>query len=279
MELTLERMASLNEIKRRSILPLAALGVVAYYLLVCVPLAHRAENLDRPLKKAWHRLEVSLGQTNATALDFVQITNQLSETRHQLTLLEEAKKKAVAHLELSPDLRERISAPFQLVDYQNERSKQIDDLDSKTKREKITIDPMVYAGFPEYTADIQEPGLLWAALSMTTDLLDTAVRSKVAAIHSLEVAVALTNSVDLEIATHWAEIALQLEFTASAPNALEVIQSLPLTAEGTRAAGLPPPAHQKAPLFIDRLIIRKETREKLDEVRVWVRATGFVLRD
>jgi len=272
-------MASFNEIKRRSVLPLAALGVAAYYLLACVPLAHRAASLDVPLNKGWHRLAASLDQTNATALDFAQITNQLSETRHQLALLEEAKKLASARLELNADLRTKLAAPFQLVDYQIERSKQIDDLDSKTKKEKIAIDPVVYAGFPEYTADMQEPSLLWAALSMTTDLLDTAVRSRVEAIHSLEVAVTLTNSVNPEIAAPWAEIALQLEFTAPAQQALHVIQSLPLTSAEARAAGLPAPAYQRAPLLIDRLIIRKEMPEKLDQVRVWVRATGFVLRD
>ncbi len=272
-------MASFTEIKRRSVLPLAALGLAGYYFLVFVPLAHRAESVDEPLKKAWRRLSASLEQTNATTLDFAQITNQYSATKRELSLLEDAKKKASAHLELSPDLRAKLSAPFQLIDYQNERSKQIDELDSQTKQQKIAVDPVVYAGFPEHTADMPEPALLWAALSMTTDLLDTAVRSKVAAIHSLEAAVALTNSVNPEVATRWAEIALQLEFTAPAENALHVVQSLALTAEEIRAAGLPPATHAKAPLFIDRLIIRKEMPDKLDEVRVWVRATGFVLRD
>ncbi|HEY5911875.1 MAG TPA: hypothetical protein VJA21_14830 [Verrucomicrobiae bacterium] len=272
-------MASLNELKRRSILPLAALGLAAYYLLVFVPLAHKAGSLDDELKKSWQRLAASVEQTNAARLDFAQITNQLSETRHQLVLLEEAKKKVSTHLELSPDLRSKLSAPFQLVDYQNERSKQIDELDSQTKQQKVALDPVVYAGFPEHTADMAEPSLLWAALSLTTDLLQTALRCKVAAIHSLEVAVAPTNSIAPEVAAPWAEIALQLEFTAAADNAVHVVQSLPLTAEEIRAAGLPAPERQKAPLFIDRFIIRKETPDKLDEVRVWVRATGFVLRE
>ncbi len=272
-------MASFNEIKRRSVLPLAALGIAIYYVVVFVPLAHRANSVDEPLKKSWRRLAASLDQTNAATLDFTQITNQFSATRHQLTLLGEARKKAVAQLELPEDLRSKLSAPFLLIDYQNERSKQIDELDSQTKQQKVAVDPVVYAGFPEHTADMPEPALLWAALSMTTDVLDTAVRSKVAAIHSLEVGVALTNSLNPEIAARWAEIALQLEFTAPAKNALQVVQSLPLTAGEIRAAGLPPPAHPKAPLFIDRVIIRKEAPEKFDEVRVWLRATGFVLRE
>ena len=272
-------MASFNEIKRRSVLPMAALGIAIYYVVVFVPLAHRASSVDEPLKKAWRRLSASLDETNATTLDFTQITNQFSATRQQLTLLEDAKKKALAHLELPADLRSKLSAPFQLIDYQNERSKQIDELDSQTKKQKVAVDPVVYAGFPEHTADMPEPVLLWAALAMTTDVLDTAVRCKVAAIHSLEVAVTLTNSVNPEVSARWAEIALQLEFTAPAESALHVVESLPLTAQEIRAAGLPPATNPKSPLFIDRLIIRKETPEKLDEVRIWLRATGFVLRD
>ena len=35
----------------------------------------------------------------------------------------------------------------------------------------------------------------------------------------------------------------------------------------------------KPALFIDRLIIKKQAPEKPDEVRVWMRLIGFVLRE
>jgi hypothetical protein len=244
-----------------------------------MPLAHRADKLDEPLRRAWQKLAVSLEQSNVATLDFGQITNQLNETRQELATLEDAKKKIGAHLDLSPALRSKMSAPFQLFDYQNERDKQIDELDKQAKQQQVAIDPTVFAGFPQHTADMREPVLLWAALAQTDDLLQTAVRCKVALIHSLEVAVGLTNSVVPESSARWAEVALQLEFTAAADNAIRMVESLPLRADEISAAGLPPADPQKAPLFIDRLIIRKETPEKTDEVRVWVRAVGFVLRD
>lgn len=271
-------MRSLTELKRRGILPLAGLGLAAYYVLVFVPLAHRAHKLDEPLRKGWQRLAASVDQTNALVLDFQRITNQLKETRQELALLQDAKEKAALRLELPPELRAKLTAPFQLVDYQIERSKQMDELDRRTRQEKIVVDPVVYAGFPEHTADMTEPALLWSALALTEDLLETALRCKVAAIHSLEVAVALTNSASTESGV-WAEVPLQLEFSAPAENALRIVQSLPLRQEEIRAAGLPLPSKPKEPLFIDRLIIRKETPEKLDEVRVWIRAVGFVPRD
>lgn len=272
-------MASFNELKRRSVLPLAGIALGAYYLLAFVPLAHKAQSLDGKLQTAWQKLATSLDQANAATLDFVQVTNQLNETRQELAQLDEARKKAAALLDLAAPLRAEMSAPFQLVDYQSARSKLIDDLDKQTKQQQVAIDPSVYAGFPDHTADMREPALLWAALARTEDLIETAVKCKVALIHSLEVAVALTNSVTAESSARWAQIALQLEFSAPADNAIRVVQSLPLRAEEIQAAGLPAASPQKAPLFIDRLIIRKETPEKPDEVRVWVRAVSFIPRD
>jgi len=272
-------MPSLQEYRRRSFLPLAGVALAAYYLLVFLPLSHRADSLDEPLRKDWDKLAASLDQTNSSALDFLHITNQLKETRLSLAILEDAKKSAAARLELGAGLRAKLNAPFQLVDYQNERSKQMDELDRQAKAEKIAIDPAVFSGFPEHTVDIQQPALLWAALSLTEDLLSTALRCKVETIHNLEVNLAVTNAPGADVAGRWAEIPVQVEFTASAENAARLIQSLPLRGTELRGAGLPDAPAEKEPLLLERLIIRKQSPEKLDEVRVWLRAVGFVLRE
>ena len=272
-------MPSFQEYKRRSFLPLAGLAVAAYYLLVFVPLDRRVASLDEPLRRDWAKLAASLDQSNATTLDFRYITNQLKDTRLALAIFEDAKKSAAARLELSPAVRAKLNTPFQLVDYQNERSKQMDELDRQAKTDKVTVDPAVFSGFPEHTVDIQQPSLLWAALSLTEELLDTALRCHVAAIHNLEVNLAVTNAPGADNAGRWAEIPLQLEFTASADNAARLVQSLPLRADELRAAGLPESPAGNQPLLLDRLIIRKQSPDKLDEVRVWLRAVGFVLRE
>jgi hypothetical protein len=272
-------MPSFTELRRRFLLPLAGLGLALFYLFGFLPLAHQAVNLDAPLDSAWHKLATSLDQTNALVIDFAHITNQLAETRQALAILEDTKKKAASRLEVAPVLRTRLSDPFQLVDFQNERSKHMDDLDRIAKERQITVDSAVYAGFPEHTVDTREPSLLWAALSLSQDLLATAVRCKVSAIHSLEVNLDLTNAPSSEALRRWAQIPLQFEFTASGDNALKVIQSLPLRADEIKADGLPEAPPEKAPLFIDRLIVRKESPEKQDEVRVWLQAVGFILRE
>jgi hypothetical protein len=270
----------LREYQRRSIIPLAGVVLVLYYVLFYLPLARRAASLDEPLQKSWHKLAASIDQTNSTTLDLARLTNQLNQTREALAVVENTKKEAALRLELSPSLKAKMSAPFQLVDFQNERSKEIDDLDKQAKEQKIDVDPAVYAGFPEHTIDTADPSLLWPALALTDDLLDTAIHCQVAAIHSLEVPLSATNApVTVEAYGRWDQIPLQIEFTASAGNANRFVQSLPLRAEELRASSLPASSPDKSPLFIDRLIIKKQTPEKPDEVRVWLQAVGFVFRE
>ena len=273
-------MTPFREYQRRSVIPLAGLALVAYYLLFYLPLARRAASVDEPLQKSWRKLAASIDQTNATTLDLARLTNQLNQTREALALVENTKKEAALRLELSPALKAKMAAPFQLVDYQNERSKEIDDLDKQAKEQKIAVDPAVYAGFPEHTIDTADPALLWPALALTQDLLGTAIRCQVSAIHSLDVPVTGTNMPSPpEAYGRWDQIPLQIEFTATAENAARLVESLPLRAEELRAAGLPAWSPDKAPLFIDRLIMKKQTPEKPEEVRVWLQAVGFVFRE
>jgi hypothetical protein len=272
-------MASFNEYKRRAFLPLVTLGLGAYYLLVFVPLANQAERLDQPLKDAWRKLASSLDETNALSLDFLHITNQLAETRQALAILENTRKKTVMRLQLEPALRARMNSGFQLFEYQAERSKQMDELDRTAKQQQVAVDPAVFNGLPEYTIDVQEPPLLWAALAATEDMINLAIRCKVTGIASLEVPLNFTNTASAEMSRRWAEIPIHFEFTGPALNAARFLSTLPLRANELKTAGLPEASAGKFPLFIDRLIVKKQPPEKVDEVHVWVRALAFVLRE
>ena len=269
-------MRSYQEYKRRSLLPLTGVALGAYYVLVLVPLGHRAESLDEPLQKAWRKLATAIDQTNATAIDFQTLTRQCRETQEALSTLRKACQEAHARLDLAPALRAKLKAPFQLVDYETERSKRMNELARQAREHLVAIDPIVYAGFPAHTADLPEPALLWAALSFTDELLESAVACQVAAIHTLEVPLALTNAPRAEVSGRWTEIPVQVEFTAPAGSASKLAQNLPLRTEELQAAALPGTAPDKMPLLLDRLVIKKQSPDKPDEVRVWLRAVGFV---
>ena len=95
----------------------------------------------------------------------------------------------------------------------------------------------------------------------------------------LELPPVLTNAPPTNSLERLAEIPLQLEFVSTAGSLGRLLQSLPLRAEEIRAAGLPEVSTNKPALYIDRLVVQKQSAEKTDEVHVWLRAVGFVLRE
>jgi len=268
-----------SQYQRRGIVPLVGLVLAAYYLLVLLPLSRRAESLDEPLQKAWHKLCVSLDQTNATAVDFGYITNQLNETRQALVILENARQQATARLQLGAVVRAKMNADFALVEYENERSREMEELGNLAKQQQVTVEPAVFTSFPEHTADVKQPALLWAALSLTDTLLQTALRCKVTAIQSLDVPPVLTNAPPTNGTERLVQIPLNLEFSGSAASAVRLLQSLPLRADEIRATDLPEAPADKPPLFVDRLVVEKQSPDKPDEVHVWLRAVGYVLQE
>jgi len=273
-------MSFLREHKRRAIIPLLGLGLAAYYFLVFEPLRHQAAEFDAPLRQAWKTLASTLDETNAVSLDFAAITNQLRETRLAMAQLEGARKKATPRIEMGPALRQKMRAPFQLVEYESDRDKEIEELTTLAAQQKVTLEPAVFSGFPEHTADTRQPSLLWPALAFIDGLLSSAIQCKVTVIHSLESPLALSDAPSTNaLPGRLAEIPLQVELTAPAANVDQWLRSLPLRAEELRAAGLPEVPRGKPPLLIDRLVIRKQAPEKPDEVRVWLRAVGYVIQE
>jgi hypothetical protein len=271
-------MSSLQAYKRRAILPLTVLALTAYFSLVFLPLQRRAESLDTPLRKAWQQLSAALEQTNIVMINFGVLTNQLRDTREALARLDAAKHQALARIELPPAVRARTSATFQLVDYENERSKQLDELAAVATRDKITVEPALYAGFPQHTADVVYPPLLWAELAMVESLVKSALFHHIPTLHSVEVEVAATNAPALGGVSDLSEIPIQFEFTSPIANAVDFIQSLPLRPDEMVAHGFATNALVKPPLFVQRMIIKRQTPEKTDEVRVSLRVLGFVYR-
>jgi hypothetical protein len=269
----------LQERQRRLMIPALGSVLALCYFFILQPMSRRADDLDAPLDTTWHRLAVTLGRSNATTLSFAAITHELDETRRALEVVETAQKRVTTRIQLSEGVRARLREPFQLVDYQDERQKLIEDLTKLAKTQQVAIAPAVFAGFPEHTADVKEPALLWAELAFVQHLLTSAINSQVTALHTLSVPLGLTNAPPTEEPLPLLEVPVHLEFTAAMPNARRFLSSLPLRTEEIKAAGLPAAATNKPALFVDRLLVRKQSPEKPDEVWVWLRAIGFAHRE
>jgi hypothetical protein len=268
-----------NERRRRHLVPVAALALVAIYLFGFLPLDQRAKNQKEPLAKAGRTLATALGQTNGATIDFIAITNQLAITRSAVAALELARTQAAARTDLGEALRERMAAPFQLVDYENERGRQQNQLRQLAAQRKVTLAPAVLDGFPSHTFAVTQPTLLWAELALIEGLLTTAVNCNVGTIHSINVPATFTNSPSLSDRRAVTEVPMQLEFTATAPALARFLQCLPLRAEELKNAGLPDGITNKPAMFVDRLMVRKQAPEKPEEVRASLRVVGFIFHE
>lgn len=267
------------ELRRRSVVPLLAAMLAAGYFLALAPLSRRAAALDVPLQQSWRKLTLALGQTNAVRVDFTAITNQLAETRRAIAALESARQRALARIQPGETLRTRLSQPFQLVDYDNEVGQRAAALTRLAREHNVALEPSVFAGFPRQTADIREPNLLWAELDFIDQLLRMAIQARVTAIHSVSTLAALTNAPPTNGLAALAELPVQLELSGPAPNVARFLQTLPQRGEELIAAGQTNAPADKPALFIERLVLRKQSPERRDEVRATLRAVGLVLRE
>ncbi len=266
------------ETRYRSILPLLAVVMGAVYLFVFVPLDRKARSLDTPLQQSWRQLADALGHTNALKLDFSSITNQFKATRTAITAFETALRQARARVELDPGLRDQVKSPFAVVEYQYEAGRRMDALIRHSKQAGVQLEPAVLVGFPKPSADMQEPSLLWAELLFLDSLLTTAINAKVTTVHYLAAELPLTNSPPTDQRLRVAELPLQVELTGGIASVARFLQALPLRGDEIQAAGLPAAPTNKPALFMDRLVLRKSSIERPDEVRVSLRAVGFVFQ-
>ena len=265
--------------RKRSILPLFVGVLAAVYLFVFVPLNRKAGSLTAPLEKSWRQLAGVLGQTNALKLDFVSLTNQLQTTRTALATLGIAQQQAQERVQLGAELRAQLDEPFLLVHYLYEAGRRMDALARLANQKKVAVDPIVFANFPEQSANMKEPALLWAQLAFLDSLLTTAINANVKTIHDVGTNPPTTHTPLASNGQSLAELPVQIELTGPTENVVRFLQTLPLRADEIEASGLPTAPVNKPALFIDQLVLRKQSPDKPDEVRVSLRAVGFVFQE
>jgi hypothetical protein len=273
----------LTEVKRKRVqrlLLLGVLGLALYFLAVYRPLSHRAASLDEPLRQCWRDLAaITLETRGFSGEDLPRMQDALEQTRSSLTALNQSAEDARALVQLDPAVRAKLGEFFQLIDYQNERQLLLEELTQLARGRKVRLDPGVAAGFPEYRADRQQPALLWAQLTLLRHVLMAAVNSKVTAITEVRLPALQLHTFGTNPPDVLVEIPLQLQLTGSSPAVGRFLESLPLRAETIKARGLPEALTNKPALFLDQVFLRKEGRDKPDDVRLELGVCGFVQRE
>ena len=252
-----------------------ALGLVLYYFLLFRPLSRRVEALDEPLDVVSRELvNLSLESQGIHDLDLAQVTKTKEALQASLATTAKVGQMIAGRVELEPDIRAKLKEPFLLIDYQNERQKRIEQVSALAKTQQVALDPAVPSGFPEYKAEMKEPNLLWADLSIVHHILTVAINNKVGAVKNLNVLPVQLRRAAGE--TSLEAISVRVELVAPMESVSGFLLALPLRAEEMKAAGLPESLPGKPALFLDKLILRKQTPEKPAEVNLDLVVCGFV---
>jgi hypothetical protein len=263
--------------RTQRLLLLAAAALAAFVWLVYQPLARQAAELDEPLTALWNELaDVSLAAPVPMGNQLPRIDAVLQEVHDSLDSLAETREALYARIDPGPILTDRIQAPFQLIEFQNERQLVTEQLLRLAQQKKVTLSPALTAGFPEYMADRPQPSLLWAQLTLLRHSLTSAINSGVTAVQSVRSPeMRFFRGAD-SVRDFLAEIPLEVELVGSAPAVARFLESLPLRTSELEAKGMPEAGPDKPAYFVHRIFLRKESREKLDEVRLQVTVHGLV---
>ncbi len=270
-------MVTLKQIARvRWVMLAVALVLALYYFLVLRPLSRRVEALDGPLAETSRELVNASLENGLQELELGQIKKMQATLQASLTATERTGQIIAMRMELEPEIRAKLKEPFLLIDFQNERQKQIEQVTALAKAQQVVVDAAALAGFPEYKAEMTEPNLLWAELAIVHHLLAMAINCKVAVVKNITVLPVQSYNANGGPESYLSEIPVRIELVAPMESAANFLLALPLLTEEMKNAGLPDCGPGKPALFLDKLMLRKQTPEKPAEVNLDAVVCGFV---
>ena len=248
------------------------------YLLVYRPVESRSRGLDAPILARQQKLE--------SLREMERSPGRLRLRRIQEDLL--AMEETAAHsplldrIGIDPEFEAPMADGFQLAVYDQERVSRIDALTDLARKRGIGIAEAVTEGFPDFDIDNHEPRRLWARLALAFHLIRTGIEAD---IDSFENLIEVQGPAELpSLPERTSETKdeplrrclLELELSTGSAALLRFLHMLPLTSEEIRETfgkeEFPP---NKPALFVERILIRKNSPEKPSQVNAWIRIVGF----
>jgi hypothetical protein len=257
-----------------------AAGLLFLFFGIYQPLSSKARNLDTPLLDVWGSLaKKKISDGTGSELNLDRINLNLEKTKKTVVSLKKSSQTVSERLALAPEVRAKLSEPFQFVDFQIEQQSRIEALDFLARDNNVALGSNVFAHFPEYTADQAQPNLLWAQLDFLDHLLGCAIRSRVTSIETVDLPPVASHHLPESMEPFLYEVPIRIKATGSMESISKFLASLPVRDSEAKAMNIPVPPATKPPLFIHRFILKKSSRERPDEVHLELRACGFLYRD
>ncbi|MDA7633340.1 hypothetical protein N8766_04455 [bacterium] len=258
---------------------MVTLSIGLYYVVVYRPLDNRTKAIDIPLQQAWKKLEKA-NQESLTQerLDLDHISRGLMQLETSLTEITNANQKLLSRISIDPIFQDRTSNPFQLIDFQNERQSAIEKLQAAAKQKSITIQPAAFDGFPQHLSEHSDPQYLWTELALTDHLIQSMIYAEIESIDSIATR-------RQRIPTHpqsgqsplLTPFFAEVDLTCKSSHLSRLLLMLPSRSEEIKRdldIDYPP---NKPSLYVDQILIRKNSPQKPTMVSVWMKVVGFIL--
>jgi len=266
-----------TERRNQMILLLGGLALALAYFGLFRPLAARVDALEPELAGVARQLTGAQSSTNGPVrpIHLGDIRQRLTDARRLGAALAAAEKALLPRCSLDATNLARLKEPFSLIAFHGARDDRLARILALARERKVKLETPLVTGLPDYTATLREPDLLWAELVFAHHLVVAAIQLNAQVIQSLTVlrddGQAMTNS-------PWREVRLRVELVTDGNAAHRLLAALPLLPGELAAAGLPDWSPEKPALFLDRLLLRKQTPEKPDEVALELTVCGLVPR-
>jgi hypothetical protein len=255
---------------------LGALG----FAFIFKPLSRNAAAQDERLTSLWQQLNTAgVAAAADTGVGLAELDAQGRQFDGLAARLKTAGTSLTNRLELDAPIYEKIRLPFQLFEFQNERQLQIEKIGKLAREKNVLMAPATFLGFPDYSSEQKQPGLLWGHLALVQYALEAGLQCQLASINTL--ASSLPRPIASEEIQPAAadELSITMEVTGTSPAITRFLLCLALKPDEAKAMGLPVVSGNKPALFVDRILMRKHTLEKPDSVKLDLRITALVFRN
>jgi len=258
------------------VLLLGGLFLWLFLVLVFLPLSERARELDTPLTVNWYKVQkTQLVEAGPNGINKTPLETRWRELNELAQRWQSFSNALTRRLALDKAATEKMRQPFLLVEYQNERQLKQEELQRVCREKKVELAPAALSGYPDYSADLEHPELLWAHLSIVHHAMLQAINCGVTQLISTSVRTPRPLETSEPLKSKFLELPVTLQLAGQTPAIARFLASLPARAEDPREGELPPVADGKPALFIERILIRRINPEKPDDIRLEIRFTGI----